>query len=328
MVPWRGGQRWALTYNGKTPGPTLRVRPGDRLRVTLSNRLDSPTNLHVHGLHVSPNAASDNVFVMIGPGEEHTYEYLIPADHPSGTFWYHPHHHGTVAEQVAAGMAGVIIIDDELDTLPPIANTTERIMVLSDPRIGTTSDVLRWSMMGMMQGRFGDGVPGRAEAFSEGRAPRRLAVGQQELHGELSGFRRRCPSSRRSARRSASRGSWVCTPTNLSFASRPDAAHEACSPRRTITSRSAHPARWATPRSSTELPWAEAALRSGRTSRCPASGVGAGTGVALGAVVGAGVGAGRWLTHHQPPPAAKTPLPQPATAVKSRGPKSRAGLMA
>ena len=158
MVPWRGGQRWALTYNGKTPGPTLRVRPGDRLRVTLSNRLDSPTNLHVHGLHVSPNAASDNVFVMIGPGEEHTYEYLIPADHPSGTFWYHPHHHGTVAEQVAAGMAGVIIIDDELDTLPPIANTTERIMVLSDPRIGTTSDVLRWSMMGMMQGRFGDGV--------------------------------------------------------------------------------------------------------------------------------------------------------------------------
>ena len=95
---------------------------------------------------------------MIGPGEEHTYEYLIPADHPSGTFWYHPHHHGTVAEQVAAGMAGGIIIDDELDTLPLLANATERVMVLSDPRIGTTSDVLRWSMMGMMQGRFGDGV--------------------------------------------------------------------------------------------------------------------------------------------------------------------------
>ena len=114
MVPWRDSQRWALTYNGTTPGPTLRVRPGDRLRVTLRNRLDSPTNLHVHGLHVSPSANSDNVFVMIGPGEEHTYDYLIPDDHPSGTFWYHPHHHGTVAEQVAAGMAGVIIIEDEL----------------------------------------------------------------------------------------------------------------------------------------------------------------------------------------------------------------------
>jgi len=158
MVPWRGSQRWALTYNGTTPGPTLRVRPGDRLRVTLRNRLDSPTNLHVHGLHVSPSANSDNVFVMINPGEEHTYDYLIPADHPSGTFWYHPHHHGTVAEQVAAGMAGVIIIEDELDTLPLIANATERVMLLSDPRIGTTSQVLQWSMMGMMQGRFGDGV--------------------------------------------------------------------------------------------------------------------------------------------------------------------------
>ena len=159
MLPWRGGERWALTYNGSAPGPTLRVRPGDRLRVTLRNGLESPTNLHVHGLHVSPAEASDNVFVMVDPGGEHVYEYLIPADHPSGTFWYHPHHHGTVAEQVAAGMAGIIVIEDPLDAGPPIAGTTERVMVLTDPRIGTSAEVvLGWSPMDMMRGRFGDGV--------------------------------------------------------------------------------------------------------------------------------------------------------------------------
>ena len=158
MVPFAGGQRWALTYNGTTPGPTLRVRPGDRLRVTLRNGLDQPTNLHVHGLHVSPSGGSDNVFVMVDPGGEHVYEYQIPDDHPSGTFWYHPHHHGTVAEQVAAGMAGVIVIDDELDALPMIAGTSERVVVLSDPRIGADASVLAWSSMGMMQGRVVMGV--------------------------------------------------------------------------------------------------------------------------------------------------------------------------
>jgi FtsP/CotA-like multicopper oxidase with cupredoxin domain len=100
-VPYGDGRRWALTYNGSTPGPTLRVRPGDELTITLDNRLDTPTNLHTHGLHVSPEGDSDNVFVMVDPGQQHTYRYQIPPDHPSGTFWYHPHHHGQVAPQPA-----------------------------------------------------------------------------------------------------------------------------------------------------------------------------------------------------------------------------------
>ena len=94
MVPWQDGTRYALTYNGISPGPTLRARPGDVINVTLRNELDEPTNLHTHGLHVSPEGTSDNVFIMIEPGQEFSYRYEIPSDHPSGTFWYHPHHHG------------------------------------------------------------------------------------------------------------------------------------------------------------------------------------------------------------------------------------------
>ena len=78
-VAYFTGRHWALTYNGTTPGPTLRVRPGDVLTVTLDNRLDAPTNLHTHGLHVSPEGDSDNVFVIVDPGQQHTYRYEIPA---------------------------------------------------------------------------------------------------------------------------------------------------------------------------------------------------------------------------------------------------------
>ena len=157
-VPYGDGTRWALTYNGSTPGPTLRLRPGDLLTVNLDNQMDTPTNLHTHGLHVSPEGDGDNVFVMVEPGQRHTYRYRIPADHPSGTFWYHPHHHGEVAPQVSGGLAGVIVIEDSIDEGPEIAGATSRVLVLADPRIGDSSSVLAVSMAERMMGREGDAV--------------------------------------------------------------------------------------------------------------------------------------------------------------------------
>jgi FtsP/CotA-like multicopper oxidase with cupredoxin domain len=55
----------ACGFNGISPGPTLRVRPGDLLRVRLVNHLDQPTNLHTHGVHVSPFGNGDNPFVTV-----------------------------------------------------------------------------------------------------------------------------------------------------------------------------------------------------------------------------------------------------------------------
>lgn len=148
-----GRQVRALTFNGGIPGPTLRVRPGDRIALTFRNRLDAPTNLHTHGLVVSPEGNSDNVFQVIEPGASFDYVYELGADHPPGVFWYHPHHHGTTAEQLAGGLYGAIIVEDE----EPIPAARERLLVIADMAFDG-SEVHVASAGERMQGREGEPV--------------------------------------------------------------------------------------------------------------------------------------------------------------------------
>ena len=117
-------------YEGTFPGPTLRIRPGDFLRVELINDLSEETNIHVHGLHVSPLTPSDNVLLHVLPGQRFQYEYTLPKDHPGGTYFYHPHRHGLAANQNFKGMAGLIIIEGDIDQLPGIAGLPERSLVM------------------------------------------------------------------------------------------------------------------------------------------------------------------------------------------------------
>jgi FtsP/CotA-like multicopper oxidase with cupredoxin domain len=132
--------RWVdtPTFEGTIPGPTLLVEPGDTLSIDLVN--DFPPNpkiqrmgffpnqqytmnLHTHGLEVSPLGISDNIFRLMEPGTANDTEVKIPSDHPSGTYWYHPHKHGAVTFQFLGGMAGFLIIKGghgTLDALPEI----------------------------------------------------------------------------------------------------------------------------------------------------------------------------------------------------------------
>lgn len=147
--------------------PTLRVFPGETIRATLNNKLpvdpscishsegvNSPhcfngTNMHTHGLWINPAGNSDNVLISINPTVSFQYEYNIPADHPAGTFWYHPHRHGSTAIQVASGMAGALIIQgtrqptkdrtgdiDLLLTSSPNQTFKERTMVFQQIQYG------------------------------------------------------------------------------------------------------------------------------------------------------------------------------------------------
>ncbi|HEX2280318.1 MAG TPA: multicopper oxidase family protein [Thermomicrobiales bacterium] len=144
-----GGYRLSLrTYEGAIPGPTLRVQPGDVLRVTLINDLppnraemplntDLPhhfntTNVHVHGLHVSPSGNADNVFRSMEPGQSYEIEIAVPADHPRGTYWYHPHHHGSADVQISSGMAGALIVEGDFAGVAEIENAVERVLVVNE----------------------------------------------------------------------------------------------------------------------------------------------------------------------------------------------------
>ena len=125
------GQRAkVLTYNGQMPGPTLEARAGDTVRLTLINQLDTPTNLHYHGLHISPEI--DDVFREVPPGERYTYEFQIPANHPAVTAWYHPHYHLDVARQVFGGLAGPLVIRGDLDDIPELQQANEALLMLQD----------------------------------------------------------------------------------------------------------------------------------------------------------------------------------------------------
>lgn len=147
-----GRNATTFAYNGTVPGPTLRLRPGDRLRVRLVNDLPQATNLHTHGLLVSPEGNADNVFIHIDPGESFDYEYQLADDHPPGLFWYHPHLHGLVADQLFAGMYGAILVEDP-EELP---FTRERVLIVSDITLDDESRVRQPSTMERMMGREGE----------------------------------------------------------------------------------------------------------------------------------------------------------------------------
>jgi len=122
----------AATYNGVYGGPVLRVRPGDVLHVRLVNHLDQSTNIHFHGLKVSPSGHADNSMHPVMPGETWDYVIPIPADHPPGLYWYHTHAHQFAQRQLMAGLSGTLVIEGFQDELPELAPLKERLMGLKD----------------------------------------------------------------------------------------------------------------------------------------------------------------------------------------------------
>jgi len=124
-----------MAYNGLYIPPTLRARPGDTIRLQLVNALAEPTNVHTHGLTVSPLGNSDNVFRNVAPGQSQDYEIRLPADQQSGLYWYHPHAHGFSDEQVRNAMSGALIVEGLLDSFPALRHLPERLLLFKDLQI-------------------------------------------------------------------------------------------------------------------------------------------------------------------------------------------------
>ena len=142
------------SYNGRVPGPELRVRQGERVRIVVANKLSEPTTVHWHGVRL-PNAM-DGVPVVtqkpIMPGEEFVYEFAPP---DAGTFMYHSHQRGDV--QVPMGLFGSLIVEERA----PVAVDRELTWLLSDWRLdddGQISEDFGAMMDVGMAGRIGNVV--------------------------------------------------------------------------------------------------------------------------------------------------------------------------
>jgi suppressor of ftsI len=136
----------AFSYEGKEIPPVIRSSPGSKIEIEYLNRMsrdstevcvDGPcmnmTNLHFHGLHVSPNAPQDDVISMMAmPGEDLHYVVHIPQDQPPGLYWYHTHPHGESYQQSLDGMSGAIVIDGIDRYVPDLRGLKERVLVLRD----------------------------------------------------------------------------------------------------------------------------------------------------------------------------------------------------
>jgi FtsP/CotA-like multicopper oxidase with cupredoxin domain len=128
-----GGEQFdGMLYQGAYIPPVWVVEPGDTLVVRLANRLAEPTNLHFHGLHVSPRANGDNVFVHVAPGATFEYRVDLPRDHDPGLYWFHPHAHGLVSKQIIAGLSGAIIVGGLERRYPMLRDMRQRVMLLKD----------------------------------------------------------------------------------------------------------------------------------------------------------------------------------------------------
>ncbi len=82
--------------------------------------------------HVNPGGLSDNVFRSMEPGQAYDIEIAIPTDHTAGTYWYHPHQHGSADIQITGGMAGALIIEGDFDDVPEVAAATERVLIVNE----------------------------------------------------------------------------------------------------------------------------------------------------------------------------------------------------
>jgi len=167
--PLIGGQYpdtavWA--YSDTVPGPTIRARQGERLRIAVANGLDQDTTVHWHGLRV-PNAMDGVPHLTqdpIAPGESFLYEFDLP---DAGTYWYHPHFGSP--EQVGRGLYGALIVEEP----NPPAVDRELVWVMDDWRLDQqaqiTDDFSDWHDLSHA-GRLGNSVT------VNGRLPQDVAV--------------------------------------------------------------------------------------------------------------------------------------------------------
>lgn len=164
-----------LTYDGSFIAPTIRANPGDVVTLRFRNSLPyttetnllghvkNVTNVHVHGWHVSPGMdmetglPADAVHIPVpAGGGELVYRYDLRNQRPGSIGLYHPHVHGTVAEQMWGGLVGALDVSD--GPITALAGIPTRLLVLKDITL-SNGEPAPYTMLGeYMHGKEGDVV--------------------------------------------------------------------------------------------------------------------------------------------------------------------------
>lgn len=143
---------WA--FNGSVPGPEIRVKRGETVRVRLVNDSEQPTSLHWHGIRIdnSMDGVPGLTQAPVEPGDSFDYVFTAP---DAGTYWYHSHNRSW--EQVARGLYGPLVVEGDVAGIG-----RELSLVIDDWRLTAEGAIDEASLGSMMDwshaGRLGNWV--------------------------------------------------------------------------------------------------------------------------------------------------------------------------
>lgn len=173
-MKWKAGMQtptWGI--NGPLLGPAMRLQRGKDVAINVTNELPEATTMHWHGMEI-PGTSDGGPQAVIEPGKMWTAEFKV--DQPATTAWFHPHTHGLTGRQVAMGLGGLIIIDDEESTklpLPKEWGVDDVPVILQDKRLDAKGNIdYQLDIMTAAVGWFGDMMLTNGTVYPQHLAPR------------------------------------------------------------------------------------------------------------------------------------------------------------
>ncbi|WP_278808180.1 multicopper oxidase CueO [Obesumbacterium proteus] len=173
-MKWKAGMQtptWGI--NGPLLGPAMRLQRGKDVAINVTNALPEATTMHWHGMEI-PGTSDGGPQAVIEPGKMWTAEFKV--DQPATTAWFHPHTHGLTGRQVAMGLGGLIIIDDDESTklpLPKEWGVDDVPVILQDKRLDAKGNIdYQLDIMTAAVGWFGDMMLTNGTVYPQHLAPR------------------------------------------------------------------------------------------------------------------------------------------------------------
>ncbi|MBJ9829747.1 multicopper oxidase CueO [Citrobacter freundii] len=160
-------------YNGNLLGPAVKLNKGQSVTVDIHNQLAEETTLHWHGLEI-PGEVDGGPQGIIPAGGKRSVTFT--PDQRAATCWFHPHQHGKTGRQVAMGLAGLVLIEDEEIRrlmLPKQWGIDDVPVIIQDKQFSADGQVdYQLDIMTAAVGWFGDTLLTNGAIYPQHAAPR------------------------------------------------------------------------------------------------------------------------------------------------------------